>query len=238
MAPQVGPAPTAHIHYLSCFLQEICSWADLSILKSFTLFPWGCFFPPVYREKYATCFLKGVGRTQHVPAGTQSLPRVSVFLPSGRILLMLRTVIRLLTSLLMLWATPGYCRTECERAVLRLDDPVVQSKIKTPSSSTSTDPPQHSHLQPGSEPGHTWATHPSSKTLFKAQHLKRGTEKQVKMQLLATRTACSGPLTGTLPTCERFSDTQISQQRWQSVISLPQLKGHATDSPGVFHPQQ
>lgn len=48
---------------------------------------------------------------------------VLVFLPSGRMLLMLRTVIRLLTSLLMLWATPGYCKTEWERAALRLDEP-------------------------------------------------------------------------------------------------------------------
>lgn len=104
--------PLAHIHYLSCLLQEICSWADSAILKSFSLFPRGCFLLPVYGEKCATRCLKGVGRTQHAPAGTQGLSRVSVFLPSGRILLMLRTVIRLLTSLLMLWATPGYCRTE------------------------------------------------------------------------------------------------------------------------------
>lgn len=43
---------------------------------------------------------------------------------------MLRTAIRLLTSLLMLWATPGYCGTEWERAVWRLDDLVVQGMIK------------------------------------------------------------------------------------------------------------
>lgn len=30
--------------------------------------------------------------------------------PSGSMLLMFSTVMRLLTSLLMLWATPGYCK--------------------------------------------------------------------------------------------------------------------------------
>lgn len=53
---------------------------------------------------------------------------------------MFRTVIRLLTSLLMLWATPGYCRTEWERSMVRPDDQVIQGKIKTSSSSTSGDP--------------------------------------------------------------------------------------------------
>ena len=33
---------------------------------------------------------------------------LNLFLPSGKALLMLRTVIRLFTSLLMLLATPGY----------------------------------------------------------------------------------------------------------------------------------
>lgn len=109
-----------HILYLSHFLREICSWADLAILKSFLLFPWGCFLLPVFRETYTMRCWEGAGRIQHVPVGTQGLPKVSVLLPSGRILLMFRTAIRLLTSLLILCATPGYCRTEWKRAVLRL----------------------------------------------------------------------------------------------------------------------
>lgn len=35
MAPQAGSAPSAHVYSLSCFLQEICSCADLRILSPF-----------------------------------------------------------------------------------------------------------------------------------------------------------------------------------------------------------
>lgn len=85
---------------------------------------------------------------------------------------MLKTVIRLLTSLLMLWATPGYCRTEWERAVLRLDDQIVESKIKTPSSSTSTDTHNTGTYSLAMNQEIPKQHTPPLKSLFKAMHLE------------------------------------------------------------------
>lgn len=65
--------------------------------------------------------------------------------PSGRALLMLRTVIRLFTSLLMLCATPGYCRNQ-ECVTLGLENIMQRqfiSKTKTCSNRKSIQGKEH-----------------------------------------------------------------------------------------------
>lgn len=73
-------------------------------------------FPSLWRDTQ-NALLEGGWQNLTCTSGNTGPARDSVVLPSGRILLMPRTAIRLLTSLLMLWATPGYCGTEWERAV-------------------------------------------------------------------------------------------------------------------------